>query len=47
MQDFQSAREKMVERQIAARGIHDQRILDAFRAVPREAFLPEHVHEFA
>ncbi|CAA9526019.1 MAG: Protein-L-isoaspartate O-methyltransferase, partial [uncultured Sphingomonadaceae bacterium] len=41
------AREKMVERQIAGRGISDQRILEAFRAVPREAFVPEHLHEFA
>ncbi len=47
MTDFAAAREKMVERQIAARGIHDGRILDAFRKVPREAFVPEHLHEFA
>jgi protein-L-isoaspartate(D-aspartate) O-methyltransferase len=47
MTDFSALREKMVERQIAARGIHDRRILDAFRAVPREAFVPEHLHEFA
>src|SRR3712207_9476466 len=37
----------MVARQIAARGIREQRILDAFRKVPREAFVPEHLHEFA
>ena len=47
MTDFATAREKMVERQIAARGISDPRILDAFRAVPREAFVPEHLGEFA
>jgi protein-L-isoaspartate(D-aspartate) O-methyltransferase len=47
MPDFRAAREKMVERQIAARGISDPRILEAFRAVPREAFVPEHLHEFA
>jgi protein-L-isoaspartate(D-aspartate) O-methyltransferase len=41
MTDFATARETMVERQIAARGITDQRILDAFRAVPREEFVPE------
>ena len=41
MTDFASARETMVERQIAARGITDPRILDAFRAVPREAFVPD------
>jgi protein-L-isoaspartate(D-aspartate) O-methyltransferase len=41
MTDFATAREAMVERQIAARGISDPRILDAFRAVPREEFVPE------
>jgi protein-L-isoaspartate(D-aspartate) O-methyltransferase len=47
MPDFAAAREKMVERQIAARGIHDRRILEAFRSVPREEFVPEHLREFA
>ena len=47
MTDFQAARDKMVERQIAGRGIRDRRILEAFRAVPREVFVPEHLHEFA
>jgi protein-L-isoaspartate(D-aspartate) O-methyltransferase len=47
MADFAAAREKMVERQIAARGIHDPRILAAFQSVPRELFVPEHLREFA
>jgi protein-L-isoaspartate(D-aspartate) O-methyltransferase len=47
MKDLAAAREKMVARQIAARGIKDRRILDAFRAVPREVFVPHHLHEFA
>ena len=47
MADFGAAREKMVERQIAGRGIRDRRILEAFREVPREAFVPDHLHEFA
>lgn len=34
------ARKAMVERQIRARGITDQTILDAFMAVPREEFVP-------
>jgi protein-L-isoaspartate(D-aspartate) O-methyltransferase len=35
----------MVERQLKARGIADQRIFDAFRTVPREAFLsPAYAH---
>ena len=47
MTDFVVEREKMVERQLARRGITDKRLLDAFRAVPREAFVPEHLREFA
>ncbi|MCW4463145.1 protein-L-isoaspartate(D-aspartate) O-methyltransferase [Sphingomonas sp. BT-65] len=37
----------MVERQIAGRGIADPALLDAMREVPREAFVPEAVREFA
>ena len=47
MTEFAAAREKMVERQIAGRGIADRRVLDAFGKVPREEFLPEGVREFA
>jgi protein-L-isoaspartate(D-aspartate) O-methyltransferase len=47
MSDFHQTREKMVERQIAARGIIDGRVLDAMRKVPREEFVPEHLREFA
>jgi protein-L-isoaspartate(D-aspartate) O-methyltransferase len=39
MTDFASEREAMVERQLRARGIAQSEILDAFRAVPREAFV--------
>ena len=39
MADFGSLRERMVERQIAGRGIRDERILAAFRKVPREEFV--------
>ena len=38
---------RMVERQIAARGIRDERVLSAMREVPREAFVPEDLREFA
>jgi protein-L-isoaspartate(D-aspartate) O-methyltransferase len=31
----------MVERQLRRRGIHDERVLDAMNAVPREKFVPE------
>ena len=47
MADFTADRMKMVESQIAGRGLTDRRLLDAFRFVPREAFLPEGVRDFA
>src|ERR687884_672231 len=34
-------RERMVERQLRRRGIHDERVLAAMAEVPRELFLPE------
>jgi protein-L-isoaspartate(D-aspartate) O-methyltransferase len=33
-------RRRMVERQLRSRGIHDERVLAAMEAVPREAFVP-------
>jgi protein-L-isoaspartate(D-aspartate) O-methyltransferase len=45
--DTSVRRESMVQRQIAARGLTNARVLDAMRAVPREAFLPEALAEFA
>jgi protein-L-isoaspartate(D-aspartate) O-methyltransferase len=45
--DFAAERELMVRRQIAGRGIKERRLLDAFRAVPRELFVPERVRELA
>jgi protein-L-isoaspartate(D-aspartate) O-methyltransferase len=36
-------RARMVERQLAARGIADPRVLEAMRTVPREAFVPASV----
>ncbi len=44
--DSAAERHQMVALQIAARGIRDPRILEAFRAVPREAFLPVDLAEF-
>src|SRR4051812_23061082 len=45
MTDFAGLRERMIERDIAARGIREPAILDALRQVPREAFVaPEHAH---
>ena len=46
MPDFAKLRERMVERQIVARGIAERSILEAFRAVPRHAFVaPEHAEQ--
>lgn len=38
--DYQPAREDMVDAQIARRGIQDERVLEAFRTVPRHLFVP-------
>jgi protein-L-isoaspartate(D-aspartate) O-methyltransferase len=37
----ESARTRMVERQLRRRGIHDERVLAAMAEVPREQFVPE------
>ena len=39
--DDRERRVQMVDRQIAGRGIRDQRVLDALREVPRHLFVPE------
>jgi protein-L-isoaspartate(D-aspartate) O-methyltransferase len=45
MPEFAELRERMVQRQIEARGITDPAILEAFREVPREAFVSDrHAH---
>ncbi len=44
---FDLAREQMVERQIKGRGIDDDLILAAMRAVPREAFVMENYRQYA
>ncbi|MDY0164923.1 MAG: protein-L-isoaspartate(D-aspartate) O-methyltransferase [Thermoguttaceae bacterium] len=38
--ELQTAREEMVLRHLMHRGIHDRRVLDAMRKVPRERFVP-------
>ncbi len=42
-----SDRDRMVNLHLARRGISDQAVLEAFREVPREAFVPEALAEFA
>lgn len=41
MSDYAGRRERMVKKDIAGRGIRDERVLSAMRAVPREEFVPE------
>lgn len=47
MPDFAAEREAMVELQLRRRGISDERVLDAFRTVPREAFVPDDQRKLA
>ncbi|HVJ91527.1 MAG TPA: protein-L-isoaspartate(D-aspartate) O-methyltransferase [Labilithrix sp.] len=47
MNDLEDLRFRMVEGQLAQRGITAPFILDAFRSVPREAFVPDELVEFA
>ena len=44
---FAKLREEMVDHHVAGRGVRSRLVLDAMRAVPREAFLPENLREFA
>jgi len=44
---IRTQRETMVRRQIAERGIRDERVLDAMRSVPRHEFVPESFREDA
>ncbi len=47
MADFAAQRVDMVRRQLAARGIADERLLEAMREVPREAFVADHLAAYA
>lgn len=47
MSDFATLRERMIHRQIAARGLDDPALLDAFRAVPREDFVSAEYASYA
>src|SRR5215510_11720694 len=38
---YHTLREKMVEEQLRRRGIHDHRVLDTMRMVPRHLFVPK------
>jgi protein-L-isoaspartate O-methyltransferase len=45
--DLSQQRERMVERQLARRGIRDQAVMRAMRNVPRDRFVPKELIEFA
>ena len=47
MAEFGDLRRRMVERDLAGRGITDRLVLDAMAEVPREAFVPADLREFA
>lgn len=46
-ESFTQARQQMVEQQIAARGVRSRLVLKAMTKVPREAFLPKRLRDFA
>ncbi len=47
MGKFEDLRRQMIQYQLEARGLHDEAVLDAINAVPREAFVPTELVEFA
>jgi protein-L-isoaspartate(D-aspartate) O-methyltransferase len=47
MQDSAKERERMVKRQLRARGIDNPAVLRAMRAVPREKFVPQEMERYA
>lgn len=44
---FAEQRRRMVQQQLAARGIGDERVLQAMQDIPREEFIPESMQKFA
>lgn len=47
MTEYADLRDRMVDVQLAGRGIRDHRVLDAMRQVPRERFVEAGFEEFA
>ncbi len=45
--DRSAERERLAQALATSSGVHDRRILDAFRSVPREAFVPAELAELA
>lgn len=46
-ENFRQQRETMIQQQLIPRGIHDPRVLEAMRRVPRHVFLPRRVRDVA
>ena len=40
-EDWQAQRQRMVEEQVKARGVQDERVLAALRKVPRHEYVPD------
>ncbi len=47
MDTYQIERKRMVEQQIARKGVHDERVLAAMMSVPRHLFLPVEARDYA
>ena len=47
VEQYKDQREKMVERQIAARGVHDPAVIRAMKTVPRHCFVPDRLKKRA
>ena len=47
MSDYATARENMVENQLRPSEVDDPRVIEAFREVPREIFLPARLRSVA
>jgi protein-L-isoaspartate(D-aspartate) O-methyltransferase len=47
VEDYDAARKRMVEKQIMARGVQDERVINAMLKVPRHMFLPEKYRHYA
>lgn len=46
-EDFSRERNEMVDEQLAGRGLNDERVLEAMRAVPRHLFVPKQQEKWA
>lgn len=47
MRDLAKAKERMLKKHLAARGITNERVLDVFREVLREEFIPDRLRDLA